>query len=55
MVSLFAQVSLTYSGQTLTVHESGGASLGLKFAGTYSQSSFGMTSDGHSGTFITHT
>ena len=47
--------SLTYSGQTLTVHESGGAALALKFAGTYTQSSFGMTSDGHSGTFITHT
>jgi T5SS/PEP-CTERM-associated repeat protein len=47
--------SLTYGGQTLTVHESGGASLGLKFSGTYSQSSFGMTSDGHSGTLITHT
>ena len=47
--------SLTYSGQTLTVHESGGAVLALKFVGTYTQSSFGMTSDGHSGTFITHT
>jgi T5SS/PEP-CTERM-associated repeat protein len=47
--------SLTYSGQTLTVHESSGASLALKFFGTYTQSSFGMTSDGHSGTFITHT
>ena len=47
--------SLTYSGQTLTVHESGGASVALRFAGPYTQSSFGMTSDGHSGTFITRT
>jgi fibronectin-binding autotransporter adhesin len=47
--------SLTYRGQTLTVHESGGAALSLKFSGTYTQCSFGMTSDGHGGTFITHT
>jgi T5SS/PEP-CTERM-associated repeat protein len=46
--------SLTYSGQTLTVHESGGASLSLNFSGTYAQSSFGMTGDGHGGTVITH-
>jgi T5SS/PEP-CTERM-associated repeat protein len=48
-------ISLTYSGDVLTVHESGGAVLALKFSGAYTQSSFGMTSDGHSGTFITHT
>ncbi len=47
--------SLTYSGQTLTVHESGGASLALKFSGSYAQSSFGApSSDGHGGTLITH-
>ncbi len=54
-LSKVVATSLTYSGQTLTVHESGGASLALKFSGSYAQSSFGMTSDGHSGTIITHT
>ena len=46
--------SLAYSGHTLTVHESGGAALSLTFSGAYSQSSFGMTADGHGGTLITH-
>ena len=53
-LSKIAASSVTYSGQTLTVHESGGASLALTFAGAYTQSSFGLASDGHSGTFITH-
>jgi hypothetical protein len=46
--------SLTYSGQMLTVHEGGGASLALKLAGSDSQTGFGTTSDGHGGTLITH-
>ena len=46
--------SLAYSGHTLTVHESRGAALSLTFSGAYSQSSFGMTADGHGGTLITH-
>jgi hypothetical protein len=50
-----AATSLTYSGQTLTVHESGGASLALRFGGTYTQANFAMASDGHGGTSITHT
>jgi fibronectin-binding autotransporter adhesin len=47
--------SLSYSGQTLTVHESGGASIALKFAGAYTLANFANASDGHGGTFITHT
>jgi T5SS/PEP-CTERM-associated repeat protein len=45
--------SLSYSGQTLTVHETNGASVALTFAGTYSLSSFSFRSDGHGGTSIT--
>jgi T5SS/PEP-CTERM-associated repeat protein len=48
--------SLTFSGHTLTVHESGGGTFGLTFAGSYTQASFGAPqSDGHGGTLITHT
>jgi T5SS/PEP-CTERM-associated repeat protein len=48
--------SLTFSGQTLTVHESGGASFGLTFDGTYTSASFAAPkSDGHGGTLISHT
>jgi T5SS/PEP-CTERM-associated repeat protein len=51
-----AASSLTFSGHTLTVHETGGASFGLTFAGTYTQASFSVPlSDGHGGTLITHT
>ena len=53
LASVVAQ-SLTYASQTLTVHETGGASLALNFAGAYAQNSFGMTTDGHGGTVITH-
>ena len=46
--------SLSYSGQTLTVHETSGASLGLTFSGAYAQSSFALAADGHGGTLIKH-
>jgi fibronectin-binding autotransporter adhesin len=51
-----AASSLTFSGHILTVHESGGATFGLTFGGSYTQASFGSPiSDGHGGTLITHT
>jgi hypothetical protein len=50
-----AASSLTFSGHALTVHESGGATFALNFAGTYTQANFGApVSDGHGGTLITH-
>jgi hypothetical protein len=51
-----ATKSLSFSGHTLTVHETNGSSLGLTFGGTYSSGSFAAPgSDGHGGTLITHT
>jgi hypothetical protein len=48
--------SLTFSGKTLTVHESGEASFGLLFAGANTSASFvAPVSDGHGGTLIHHT
>jgi fibronectin-binding autotransporter adhesin len=47
--------SLSYAGQRLTVHETGGGSLALQFAGSYTGASFAApASDGHGGTLITH-
>jgi len=47
--------SLSFSGHTLTVLETSGATLGLNFGGTYSSASFASpVSDGHGGTLITH-
>ena len=45
---------LYYGGNTLTVYEGGGARIALVFSGDYVQSNFGLTSDGHNGTLITH-
>jgi fibronectin-binding autotransporter adhesin len=50
-----AASSLTFSGHILTVHESGGATFGLTFGGSYTQASFAApVSDGHGGTLIAH-
>jgi T5SS/PEP-CTERM-associated repeat protein len=50
-----AATGLSYAGQTLTVAESGGNSVQLKFSGSYSASSFAFAQDGQGGTLITHT
>lgn len=47
--------SLTFSGKTLKVPESGGSSFGLAFSGSYTSASFAApVSDGHGGTLIHH-
>jgi fibronectin-binding autotransporter adhesin len=47
--------SLSYAGQTLTVHETGDGSLALRFAGSFTSGSFAApTSDGSGGTLIRH-
>jgi hypothetical protein len=47
--------SITWTSPGLVVSNGSTTEATLQFAGTYSQSSFTFTSDGHNGTFIKHT
>jgi hypothetical protein len=47
-----AATSLTSANSTLTVKNGGATVASLHFAGSYTQSEFGLVSDGHGGSFI---